>query len=186
MWLIQECKRQWDLEKELSWQDIVDLSNHADPLQSFINPDSPGFLNPDNMPEAIQNYCRETHQKVPQSKGEIARCIYDSLVLKYKFTIEQIENITGRKIEKLHVIGGGANNEVLNQLISNATGISVISGPSEATAIGNLMMQAKALGAVDTVAEIRAIVKESFHMNICYPVHDYKWETAFEKFKTFL
>jgi rhamnulokinase len=146
MWLIQECKRIWDRDEELSWQQIVDLSNTVKPFKCLINPDSASFLNPDNMPVAIKEFCRNSNQPVPESKGEIARCIYDSLVLKYKYTLKQIEDVTGRKIEKLHIIGGGANNEMLNQLTADAANIPVVSGPTEATAIGNLLMQAKALG----------------------------------------
>ncbi|MDD4109180.1 MAG: rhamnulokinase, partial [Prolixibacteraceae bacterium] len=134
MWLIQECKRIWDNERELSWQDIVDLSNRAEPFRFLIDPDDVTFLNPGNMPEAIIEFCRNTGQSEPQDKGEIARCIYDSLVLKYKYTINQIEDITGKRIEKLHIIGGGANNQMLNQLTANAVGIPVIAGPAEATA----------------------------------------------------
>ncbi len=183
MWLIQECKRMWDNEKELTWQAIVNMSNAAQPFECFINPDSSLFLNPGNMPEAIQSFCRKTNQKVPQSKAQIARCIYDSLVLKYKYTLEQIENVSGKKISKLHVIGGGANNEMLNQLTSDATGIPVVSGPIEATAIGNLLMQAKALGIVDSLAQIREIVRESFEVNTYYPDRNPVWELAYERFK---
>src|SRR5690606_1887637 len=164
--------RIWDREMELTWQEIVNLSKSVKPFKHIINPDATVFLNPENMPLAIQNYCRVTNQQVPQTKGEIARCIYDSLALKYKYTIGQIEEVTGKKIEKLHVIGGGANNEMLNQLTANAIGIPVITGPVEATAIGNLMMQAKALGVVDTLSEIRHIVKESFEVKTLMPETD--------------
>ncbi|MEE4284888.1 MAG: rhamnulokinase [Mariniphaga sp.] len=183
MWLIQECKRIWDLEKEITWQEIVDLSNHAVPFKCLINPDDSIFLNPGNMPGAIQNYCRKTKQPVPESKGEIARCIYDSLALKYKYTIGQIEEITGEKIEKLHIIGGGANNELLNQFTANATGIPVFAGPTEATAIGNILLQAKALGVLNSLQEVREVVKSSFEVEIYNPVSKMNWESAFEKFK---
>jgi rhamnulokinase len=134
------------------------------------------------MPEAIQNYCRKTSQPVPETKGEIARCIYDSLALKYKYTLGQIETITGEKIEKLHIIGGGANNELLNRFTSNATGIPVIAGPTEATAIGNLLMQAKALGVLNSLQEAREVVKNSFEVKIYNPDNRTEWENAFEKF----
>ncbi len=105
------------------------------------------------MPAAIQEYCKKTNQPVPETKGEIARCIYDSLALKYRYTIKQIESVTGKKIEKLHIIGGGANNKMMNQLTADAAGIPVLAGPTEATAIGNIMMQAKAAGAVGSVSQ---------------------------------
>ncbi len=183
MWLIQECKRIWDEEKVMTWQEIVDLSQFAEPFFCLINPDDPGFLNPGNMPEAIRNYCRKTNQPVPESKGQIARCIYDSLVLKYKYTLRQIESVTGKKIDKLHIIGGGANNGVLNQLTANATGIPVIAGPTEATAIGNIMMQAKALGFVISLEEIRKIVRNSFDVNVYEPAPKHDWEKAYARFE---
>lgn len=186
MWLIQECKRIWDREEELSWQQIVDLSLAEEPFKCFINPDSPRFLNPENMPVAVQEFCRKSYQPVPESKGEIARCIYDSLVLKYKYTLKQIEDVTGRKIEKLHIIGGGANNNMLNQLTANATNIPVVSGPTEATAVGNLLMQAKALGAIDSLAEIRQIVMNSFEVKTYNPVANTNWDDAFNKFKNII
>ena len=182
MWLIQECKRIWDQKNEITWQEIVDLSNKAIPFKCLINPDDSVFLNPGNMPQAIQNYCRKTKQTVPETKGEIARCIYDSLALKYKYTLGQIETITGGKIEKLHIIGGGANNELLNQFTANATGIPVIAGPTEATAIGNILMQAKALDVLNSLQEAREVVKNSFGVKIYIPFAKTEWENAFDKF----
>jgi rhamnulokinase len=183
MWLIQECKRIWEQKKEITWQEIVDFSNQAEPFKCLINPDDSGFLNPGNMPEAIQNYCRKTRQPVPETKGQIARCIYDSLALKYKYTLGQIETITGKKIEKLHIIGGGANNEMMNQLTANAAGIPVFAGPTEATAIGNILMQAKALDVLNSLQEVREVVKSSFEVKIYNPDARNEWGIAFEKFK---
>lgn len=182
MWLIQECKRIWDLETEMSWQEIVDLSNTAQPFECLINPDKQVFLNPGDMPKAIKSFCAETGQKIPENKGEIARCIYDSLVLKYKHTIKQIESVTGKTIEKLYVIGGGANNLNMNQLIADATGIPVYAGPTEATAVGNIMLQAKALGKVNSLEEIREIVRKSFDVKEFIPSPKLDWESAYSKF----
>lgn len=184
MWLIQECKRIWDEECELEWQEIVDLSEAAEPFKYLINPDDAAFLNPGNMPKAIQEFCAKTNQPIPETKGEIARCVYDSLVLKYKYTIKQIESVTGNKIEKLHIIGGGANNKIMNQLTANATGIPVFAGPTEATAIGNIMLQAKALGKVKSLEEIREVVRNSFEVTEYKPVRDLDWEKAYQKFET--
>lgn len=183
MWLIQECKRIWDEEEILDWPEIVELSNSAKPFQCLINPDDSMFLNPGNMPKAVQEYCEKTNQPVPVTKGEITRCIYDSLALKYKFTIEQIEIVTGKKITKLHIIGGGANNQMMNQLTADATGIKVIAGPAEATATGNIMVQAKALGAVGSLTEIREVIKNSFEVSEYKPLPNEKWNAAYEKFK---
>ena len=183
MWLIQECKRIWDEEKEMEWQEIVDLSLAAEPFKCLINPDDLSFLNPGNMPVAIRNYCEKTDQYIPQTKGEIARCIYDSLVMKYKFTLGQIESVIGKKIEKLHIIGGGAHNKMMNQLTADAIGIPVFAGPTEATAIGNLMMQAKAAGVVKSLSEIRKIIRNSFEVTEYTPSPELDWETAYSKFK---
>jgi rhamnulokinase len=183
MWLIQECKRIWDAGKVISWPEIVELSQLAEPFKCIINPDDSVFLNPGNMPEAIRDYCKNTNQYVPETKGEIARCIYDSLVLKYKYTLRQIESVTGNKIEKLHIIGGGAHNQMLNQLTANATGIPVIAGPTEATAIGNIMMQARALGFVSSLSEIREVVRNSFEVKIYEPSPQLDWENAYSKFE---
>jgi rhamnulokinase len=186
MWLIQECKRIWDQEYEMDWQQIVDLSNVVEPFKSLINPDDPMFLNPGNMPKAIQEFCAKGNQPVPETKGEIARCIYDSLVLKYKFTIKQIESVTGKAIEKLHIIGGGAHNKIMNQLTADATGIPVFAGPTEATAIGNIMLQAKALGIVKSLSEIREIVRNSFEVTEYTPLPKLDWGAAFMKFEKLL
>ncbi len=183
MWLIQECKRIWEKDKEITWHEIVDLSNASEPFKYLIDPDDSTFLNPENMPEAIQNYCSKTGQSVPQGIGEIARCIYDSLALKYKYTIGQIEEITGKKIEKLHVIGGGAYNQMMNQFTANATGIPVTAGPTEATAIGNILMQAKAVGKLKSLKEIREIVGNSFEVNEFIPDNETDWKNAFKKFE---
>lgn len=183
MWLIQECKRIWDEESELEWQQIVDLSNAVEPFNYLINPDDAVFLNPGNMPKAIQEFCAKTNQPIPETKGEIARCVYDSLVLKYKYTIKQIESVTGNKIEKLHIIGGGANNKIMNQLTANATGIPVFAGPTEATAIGNIMLQVKALGLVKSLEEIREVVRNSFEVTEYKPLSDLDWEKAYLKFE---
>ncbi len=183
MWLIQECKRIWDEETELQWQEIVDLSKEAESFKCLINPDDALFLNPGNMPKAVQEYCEKTGQYVPQTKGEIARCIYDSLVLKYKFTIKQIESLTGKQIEKLHIIGGGAHNKMLNQLTADALGIPVLAGPTEATAIGNIMLQAKAVGAVKSLEEIREIVFSSFEVEEYLPSAELDWGAAYVKFE---
>ncbi|MEZ5103139.1 MAG: rhamnulokinase [Draconibacterium sp.] len=182
MWLIQECKRIWDDEEEISWSQIVELSKNVEPFRCLINPDNQVFLNPGNMPNAIQQYCKETDQPIPETKSEIARCIYDSLVLKYKFTIKQIESVTGNKIEKLHIIGGGVHNKMINQLTADATGISVFAGPAEATAVGNIMMQAKAMGIVNSLNEIREVVRNSFEVIEYQPQPEHDWEAAFQDF----
>ncbi len=183
LWLIQECKRKWDSETVLSWSDIVEMSMTAPSFVSLIDPDDNTFLNPTDMPEAIRNFCDQTGQPVPATKAAIARCIYDSLALKYKYTLDQIEKLIRKPVEKIHIIGGGANNRFLCQLTADATGLPVIAGPVEATAIGNILMQARGLGYVESLAEIRKIVTDSFDMIQYLPSKTLDWQETYLRFK---
>lgn len=182
MWLIQECRRAWLSEQDYSWDDMVGLAKAAQPFKFLINPDDPGFLNPEDMPQAIIAYCERTGQGIPQSHGKIIRCVYDSLVLKYRFTLEQIRTVSKQPIEKIHIIGGGANNRFLNQLTADATGLKVIAGPTEATATGNILVQAKAMGVLQSLAEMRDVVRSSFEVDEFYPDPVLDWDSAYEKF----
>jgi rhamnulokinase len=182
MWLIQECKRIWDQSSPLEWNEIVQMSKSATPFKTLINPDDPSFLNPVDMPEAIRKFCLKTNQFVPETNGEIARCIYDSLILKYKYTLHQIESVTGEKIEKIHIIGGGAHNQEINQQTANATVVPVFAGPTEATSIGNIMYQAKGLGLVGSLEEIREVIRNSFEVVEYQPNPKLDWEKAYERF----
>lgn len=152
----------------------------------MIDPDNHRFLNPDNMPEAIQSFCRESGQHVPATQSEIARCVFDSLALKYMYTLEQLEAVVGFTISKIHIIGGGANNELLCQLTSDITGRPVLAGPAEATAIGNLLMQAYALGFVHSHDDIRKIVSNSFAPVFYTPVSGGMHQEAYIKFKNIM
>jgi len=162
MWLIQECRRIWSAKKNYTWDEIVQMAKKAEPFKFLIDPENGAFLNPENMPEAIASFCEKTGQGKISSNGEIARCIYDSLALKYAFTLNQMKQLTKRSFKKIYIIGGGSNNYFLDQLTSDMTGLSVIAGPTEATAIGNILMQAKALKIVDSLKQIRKIVSDSF------------------------
>jgi rhamnulokinase len=183
LWLIQECKRKWDNESALSWSDIVELSTSAQPFINLIDPDDNTFLNPPDMPEAIREYCRKTAQTIPATKAAIARCIYDSLALKYKYTLEQIEKIIRKPVERIHIIGGGANNRFLCQLTADATGLPVIAGPVEATAIGNILMQARGMGYVESLREMRTIVSESCDMIQYLTSKTHDWQENYFRFK---
>ena len=161
MWLIQECRRVWSSEKEYSWQEMVALAEGVEPFKYLINPDNEIFLNPINMPLTIANYCEQTGQGRPTSHAEIIRAIYDSLAFKYKNVLNQLEEITEKKITTLHIVGGGSNNDLLNQLTADVCGVNVVSGPTEATAIGNIMMQAKADKQVNDLTQIRSVIRNS-------------------------
>lgn len=182
MWLIEQCKKEWEQNGALSYDEIVKSAKEATPFKCFINPDSPCFATPVSMIGSIQHYCKETNQYVPQTMGEIARTIYESLAFRYKQVLENLQKLTDKPIEKLHIIGGGSKNNMLNQFTANALGIQVVSGPSEATAIGNILMQAKAARLINTKDEMRRIVRNSVELEIFHP-HDTKtWTTHYNHY----
>jgi rhamnulokinase len=183
MWLIQESQRIWEENgTKYTWPDMVELAKESEPFQFLINPDDPMFLNPRDMTQAIRDYCYQTAQGTPHTHGETIRCIYDSLALKYRYTLEQIRSVSDQSIEVIHIIGGGANNHFLNQLTADATGRQVVAGPTEATAIGNIMMQAKALGYLSSLSEIRKIVADSFDLVYFNPSGQYDWDKAYARY----
>ncbi len=164
MWLIQECRRIWAREYEYSWPEMVELAKTVEPFRFTIDPDEPRFLNPENMPGEIAASCEEKGQGIPESHAQIIRCIYDSLALKYKQVLDEIRQVSDKQINRIHVIGGGANNDFLNQLTADVCQLPVWAGPTEATATGNILMQAKAMGVVSSLDEIREIVRNSFEL----------------------
>lgn len=182
MWLIEQCKREWEAEHKVSYEEIVEAAQNAKPFVSFINPDAPIFANPKSMIEAIQTYCRKTNQTIPETMGEIARCIYESLAFRYKQVLIDLEELSGKSVEKLHIIGGGSKNNMLNQFTANALGITVVSGPSEATAIGNILMQAKAAGLVNSKDEMRQIVRNSTELEEFESQSSDEWGNMYEKY----
>ena len=182
LWLLQESKRIWDKEKEYSFSELVSMAAQAEGFKAFIDPDAPYFFAPENMPEAIKAYCKKTNQHIPASVGEITRVIFESLALKYRFVLELIEKIAHKKINKLHIIGGGSQNELLCQFAANATGAQVIAGPVEATAIGNIVMQAKTLGYFTSLKEMRQVIGSSFSVKTFNPTDQNQWEQAYQAF----
>ncbi len=182
MWLIQECRRAWTREVEYSWPEMVGLASNSEPFKYIIDPDDPSFLNPSDMPAAICAFCEKTGQGRPCNHAEIIRCVYDSLALKYRFTLDQIISVTGIQVTKIHIIGGGSNNHFLCQLTADATGLPVVAGPTEATATGNIMMQAKALGHIHSLDEMRRIISHSFGVLQFEPSGELDWEKPYSKF----
>jgi rhamnulokinase len=170
MWLLEQCRKEWELQgKSYTYDEIVSMSNSVAGFRTVIDPDYPGFANPASMPEAIAAYCKDTNQKIPENHAEYIRCIFDSLALKYKSVLDSLRQVAPFEIKRLHVIGGGSQNRLLNQLIANSIGLPVIAGPSEATAIGNVMVQAKGLGIVKSLSEMRAIIGNSISLETFYP-----------------
>ncbi|UOE94964.1 rhamnulokinase [Alkalihalobacillus sp. LMS39] len=162
LWMIQEVRRNYN--NSYSFAELVELSLQANDFHSTVNVDDERFLKPDNMIEEIQAYCKDTNQAVPETPGEIAKCVYDSLVNSYVQAIAEIEDIFEKSFSKINVIGGGSQNEQLNQLIANATKKSVFAGPIEATAIGNIVTQLMALNEIKSIEEARALIKQSFEV----------------------
>ncbi len=182
MWLIQECRRIWASEVDYPWPEMVEMAQKSKPFKFLIDPDDTSFLNPSDMPAAVCAFCEKTRQGKPATHGEIIRCIYDSLALKYRYTLDQIISVTKNDIEKIHIIGGGSNNHFLCQLTADATGLPVIAGPTEATATGNILMQAKALDHVKSLGEIRKIIRCSFEVIRFDPVKEQDWEQPYRRF----
>lgn len=183
LWIVQECKREWDRRSDhYSFGELMQMAEASPAFACSIDPDHDSFYSPGNMPEKVQNFCASTGQKVPQTKGEIVRCVYESLAMKYRWTMDGLEEILGKPLPVLHIVGGGTQNRLLNQFTANAIHRPVICGPIEATAIGNLMIQAMALGEVRNVREIREIVKNSFPTEDYMPCDQEQWDEAYHKF----
>jgi len=160
----------------------VEIGKKAKPFVSFIDPDDSSFLKPDNMPKAIQDFCKKTNQKVPEGKPEIIRCIFESLSFKYRYVLDCLSEILNKKFEILHIVGGGSQNKLLCQMTANACKIPVMTGPVEATAVGNILMQLLATGNISCIAEGREIIKNSFETEILEPKEIDYYESVYQKF----
>ncbi len=181
MWLLERCRKEWtDAPADVNQinKDAMD----APAFQSFIYPDAPEFANPSSMVEAIKTYCEKTGQHVPQDYKEMARCIFESLAMRYRQVLGYLNDMAPFPIEKLHVIGGGSKNIYLMQMAANSTGLTVATGPMEGTAIGNIMLQAKAAGLVKDMFEMRSIIANSIDMNIYEPQDRESWDKAYQKY----
>ncbi|MEH7484620.1 rhamnulokinase family protein, partial [Neobacillus drentensis] len=167
LWMIQEVRRNYN--NEFSFAELVDLAREAKDFKAVVNVNDDRFLKPDNMVQEIMNYCVETGQPIPSTPGEVAKCVYDSLAVSYQDAVHEIEEIFEKRFEKINVIGGGCQNEMLNQLIADVTGKDVYAGPVEATAIGNIVAQLMALGEMDDIKAARSIIKDSFEVKKFVP-----------------
>lgn len=180
MWLIQECKNIWDKQGLCpTWNDIENFAREEKEFQFFIDPDDHLFMHRTNMIEAVKYYCKTHQGSNPETVGQISRTIFESLAFKYKQTIENLEDIIQKKIQILYIIGGGSSNNLLNQFTANVLNIPVKAGPTEATAIGNILVQALALGRVKDAFELRQIVRNSFPSSDFIPQETEKWKNAY-------
>jgi rhamnulokinase len=183
LWIVQECRRYWaGREQDLDYEVITHLAASSTPFESFINPADPRFLAPGDMPAKVADFCRETRQPVPKKPGQIVRCVLESLALSYRRTLKEIERLTGRKIDRLHIVGGGAKNSLLNHFTANALRIPLVVGPAEATSAGNVLVQAIALGHLKSLEEAREVVRNSFRLETIQPPHRSTWDDAIARF----
>ncbi|MGD2143836.1 MAG: rhamnulokinase family protein [Anaerolineae bacterium] len=185
LWLVQECQRTWAREGQaFSYDALTEMAAQAKPLQSCVDPDCGEFLKPGDMPARIRAFCSETGQPVPQDKGAVVRCALESLALKYRWVLERLEEILDRPLEPIHIVGGGTQNELLNQFAADATGRRVVTGPIEATAAGNVITQAMALGHTRSLEDGRQIVRNSFELRSYDPAGGPRWDEAYDRFLT--
>ena len=183
LWLIQESRRQWKREgEEYSYADLEKLALAAEPFKCFIDPDAPEFVPHGNIPERVREFCRRTGQYVPQTVGEVMRCIYESLAMKYRLTFEKLRECTKRDYPVIHVIGGGTKDGLLCQMTANSCDRTVKAGPIEATVMGNVAVQLMSDGSVDNIGQARKIIAESSELKIFEPKETGDWANAYEDF----
>lgn len=183
LWLIQETRR--DLaktDKKYSYNELEMFARGSQPFRSFIDPDAPELSAHGNLPDKIRTYCKNTGQPIPETIGQLVRCIYESLALKYRLALEQIGECTGKKFDVLHLMGGGTKDGFLCELTAQSLGISVIAGPIEATALGNIMLQLIALGEIESIEKGREIIAETEKVKIFQEQHSDNWDEAYERF----
>lgn len=189
LWLIQESRREYKRRRQAySFAELEQQALAAEPLRSFIDPDAPEFVAPGDLPGRIQEFCRRTGQPIPETMGAVMRCIYESLALKYRYAIEQLSAVTGRTFTTLHVLGGGTKDRLLCQMTADCCGLTVKAGPVEATALGNIMIQLKALGLLDSITQGRRLIAETEVIKTYTPStqNDAEWNAAYDRFKTLL
>ena len=180
LWLLQQCRKSWQQHGEsYEYAELVQMSEKVEPFYVIIDPDDASFLNPSDMPNAISEFCSKTGQSIPKNPAQYTRIILESLSLKYRYIIGKINGMTKSPVEKLHIVGGGSQNELLNQFTANALGIPVIAGPVEATAIGNILVQLLAKGVINSLDEGRTLVKESFEQTVFTPQDTAPWNDAY-------
>lgn len=183
LWILQQCKSQWNQAGlDYSYDDLTEIANMAPHLKSFIDPDFDEFLSPGEMVEKVKKYCLETQQPVPETDGEVVRAVLQGLALRYRYVIESLESILGMKTSTIHVVGGGSKNRILNQFTADAIGRRVYSGPVEATAIGNILVQAMANGDIESWQEGVEIINNSFDIEAFMPDDQEPWNAAYSLF----
>ena len=187
LWLIQESRRQWIREgAQVSYGDLEQEALACAPFKCFIDPDDDSFVAPGDLPRRVQEFCRKTGQYVPQTRGEIMRCIYESLAMKYRYTFHAIREVTGLQYNVIHMIGGGTKDRLLCQMAADACSVHVVAGPIEATATGNIAVQLMHLGEIADLSEARRIIAASEQPRDYLPQDTAAYDAAYERFTALL
>ncbi|MCI0681841.1 MAG: rhamnulokinase [Gemmataceae bacterium] len=183
LWLVQECRRIWERDgTTYTYEALMKMAETAPSPAAVVNPDDPSFVLPASMPAALADYCRKTGQPVPAEPGAIVRCALDSLALRYRWVLERLEELTGQRIDTIHIVGGGCQNTLLCQLAADCCNRTVIAGPVEATALGNVLVQMIGLGLIKSLADGRAIVRRSFDVTTYQPRQPERWDQSYRRF----
>ncbi len=187
LWLVQECRRSWLRGgKDFGYEELTHLASTSTPFLSLIQPDDDSFILPSDMPKAITNFCSKTSQKTPDSPGAFIRCTLESLALKYRWVLERLEELSEQRIETIHIVGGGCQNSLLCQFTADACNRPVVAGPVEATALGNVLLQAMGLGLIGSLSEAREVVKRSFPLQVFLPEKPEAWLEPYARMLKFL
>jgi rhamnulokinase len=187
LWLVQECRRSWERAgRDFTYDELMRQAAAATPFGSVVDPDDARFVLPASMPQALADYCRQTGQPAPDGVGPTVRCALESLALRYRWVAERLEELTGQRLRVIHVVGGGCQNELLCQLTADACNREVLAGPVEATAIGNVLVQAIGLGLLGSLAEAREVVRRSFEVKRYAPRDSRAWDGVYERFTRLL
>ncbi len=187
LWLVQECRREWArTAAEMSYAELTQLAAQAKSFGAVLDVDAADFLKPGNMPARIRAYCERTGQTAPATPGEFVRCALESIALKYRYVLERLEEMIGHPLAPIHIVGGGTQNQLLSQFTANATGRRVVTGPVEATALGNMLVQAIALGHIRSLAEARALSAQSFATHTLEPAESAGWDAAYARLQKLL
>jgi rhamnulokinase len=187
LWLVQECRRAWERAgRSYSYEELTRLAAAAPPFASLVNPDDASFILPPSMPEALCESCRRSNQPLPQDPGAFVRCALESLALRYRWVLERLEELLGRRLDTIHVVGGGSQNSLLCQFTADACNLPVHAGPAEATAVGNVLVQALGLGLIGSLKDAREIVRRSFDVRVFSPQNPDNWHEPYNRFLRYI
>jgi rhamnulokinase len=184
--MLQCCRQSWGSQGQVyDYRELMELAGREPSFGHLVDPDDESFLRPTDMPKAIDQFCRKTHQPTPLTPGAYVRTILESLAFKYRVVLHNLEHVSGKRLPQIRIIGGGSKNRLLNQLTADATGRRVLAGPAEATALGNVAVQILATGEATSLQEVRAIVDRSFPTEIFEPIDPGKWDHEAERFQQY-